>query len=124
MIQEHDVEERDAIVANLKLLGNRILGLKCYNDHMRNEDGSVFLYMTDQLVDTTSWFQVLQVGPECRYLSPDILETHDVFLHFPIWDDGMHGLGFGLFVVDEDMMDRPDPKLIPVAVITEKSHAK
>lgn len=113
-------EGRDKILANLKLLGRRILGLKCFNDHIRNDDDSVLLYMTDENVDTTSWFQVLQIGPECQYLSPDILETHDVFLHFPIWDDGMHGLGCGLFVVDEAMMDRKDPKLIPVAVFTEK----
>ena len=82
------------------------------------------LYMTDELVDTTQWFQVLKVGPDCRYLSPDILETNDVFLQFPIWDDGMHGLGYGLFVVDEAMMDRDDPKLIPMAVLTEKLNAK
>jgi len=118
--QDGESEARQKTVESLHLLGRRILGVKCQGDHIRDKDGDVLLYMTDERLDNTDWFQVLKVGPGCRYLSEETLAKYDIYMFFPIWANGMHGLGNDLWIVNEALMDEKNPQLVPAAIFYEK----
>lgn len=41
---------------------------KCTEDHVRNEDGSVLLHMTRELLEFTHWVEIVAVAPDCEML--------------------------------------------------------
>lgn len=39
---------------------------KCENDHIRDEDGSIALYMSDNHIEHTTWVEVLHTADDCE----------------------------------------------------------
>jgi len=110
----------DQLVSKIDIIGQRYIGRKCVEDHVRDDDGRMLVAMTDEFIQTTLWFQILKVGKDCKLLKNDILASNDVFMYFPEWDDGQHSLGNDLFMVDERMMEGRNPSLKPFIVIQPK----
>jgi co-chaperonin GroES (HSP10) len=42
---------------------------KCVNDHVRDEDGEVALYMTENNIEKTYWVEVLEVADDCKHMN-------------------------------------------------------
>ena len=107
------------LVDRIELLHDNILLAKCVQDHIRDEDGSVLVAMTDEYVDTTVWCEVLKIGKECKYLRPEHLERQ-VFMHIPEWEGrGWNKVGDNLFVISEKLMDKKNPLLKPFIYIED-----
>ena len=41
---------------------------KCANDHIRDADGEIALYMTEKHIEWTNWVEVLEVADDCKTL--------------------------------------------------------
>lgn len=42
---------------------------KCTNDHIRDESGAIALFMTDNHIEETNWCEIIEVAPECEWVS-------------------------------------------------------
>ena len=108
------------LVDSVELLHDNILLAKCYNDHIRDDNGDILVAYTDEYVDRTLWCEVLKVGEKCKYLRPDILKQR-VFMYIPEWEGkGWHKIGENLFIISEKLMDKKDPLLKPFIYIEDK----
>lgn len=105
-------EESDKLIEMMKsskMLGRRILGLKCVGDHIRDNDGSVLVYKLDTRLDRSNWVEVHCVSKDNRILTPAIFnklsqEGH-VMMKFLEGGQGMHGLGHDVWLADECLME-------------------
>ena len=114
VIDSPELDNNVEIMLNsLDLLGDRILGRKCREDHIRDVNGNMLVAMTDEYIEYTLWFEVLKVGNKCKYLTNDYLAKNRVFMYFPEWDDGLHSIGNDLFIVSEQLMEGKNPSLKP-----------
>lgn len=112
-----DIDDKiNELVESIELIGNRMLGRKCVQDHIRDDDGEILVAMMDEYIEHTLWFEILKVGKKCKYLSNEQLANKRMFMYFPEWDDGMHSLGNDLFIVSEDMMQGANPSVKPFVV--------
>ena len=94
-------------IENLRLLHDEILFLKCFNDHVRDDDEKVLVYLPDEVQDTTLWCEVVKVGPRCRYLTEDMIRDHRLFMHIPECErKGWHKIGKDMFVIREKLVDQ------------------
>ncbi len=75
---------------------------KCVNEHVKDENGSVLLYMTEQFIDTTNMAEVVAVGPECRYNWKDAIGK---FVMCPEVSRGMFCVGPNEFVIRERTLE-------------------
>jgi co-chaperonin GroES (HSP10) len=75
---------------------------KCVNEHVKDENGSVLLYMTDQFIDTTNMAEVLAVGPDCKY---DWRDAIGKFVLCPEFSRGMFCVGKDEFVIREQTLE-------------------
>lgn len=117
MIDSQDIEEEvEKFVQSVDILGTRLLGRKCIEDHVRDDDGEILVAMTDEHINHTLWFEILKVGKDCRSISNEHLANSRMFMYFPEWDDGMHYLGNNLFLVDEKMMEGRNPSVKPFVI--------
>ena len=102
-----NVETDTLDIDNLSLLHDEILLLKCFNDHARDDDEKVLVYLPDTVQDTTLWCEVVKIGPKCRYLTSDMLTKHRLFMHIPEYErKGWHKVGKDMFVIREKLVDQ------------------
>lgn len=47
-------------------INRNVLVRKCVNDHVRDEDGEIALYMTDKKIEFTHWVEVIDVAKDCE----------------------------------------------------------
>ena len=100
------VETSTLDIDKLSLLHDEILLLKCFNDHIR-ENEKVLVYLPDEVQDTTLWCEVVKIGPKCRYLTSDMLTKHRLFMHIPEYErKGWHKIGKDMFVIREKLVDQ------------------
>jgi len=104
------------LVESVEILGDRILGRKCVQDHIRDDNGDVLVALPEDYRDETLWFEILKVGKDCRTISNNALEKARLFMYFPEWDDGLHSLNNGLFLVSESMMEGRNPSVKPFVI--------
>ena len=63
---------------------------KCFNDHVRDDEGGVLLYKPDGVYETTNFCELIGVGPDCKYFLEDMIGA---FCLLPEFVSGMHRLG-------------------------------
>ena len=81
-----------------------------FNDDIRNEDGSVLIYLSDGEKDDTNLGFVRGVGPKCKDFTKD--NIGDMVL-CPIYDKGMFEVMPDVFFIRESV-------LLPATVTTEE----
>ena len=112
-----DINYEDCIK---RIVGRKILGKRCVNDHIREENGNILIAIPEThldpsiLLEEEQWFVVLMIGEECRYLSQSDLDGKNVYMKWPLWGDGIHAIGDSLWVVEESLMDEPHNTIQPV----------
>jgi hypothetical protein len=80
-----------------------VLVRKCENDHIRDEDGSIALYMTDKHIEWTNWVEVLEVAPSCRNIRP---EWTGLFCPAPESDERLARIGTSKdFCLHEELIE-------------------
>ena len=42
---------------------------KCENDHVRNDDGEIVLYQTENFIEETNWVEIIDVSEDCDYFT-------------------------------------------------------
>lgn len=108
-------------IDKVSLLRDHILLLKCFNENILDDDGKVLVYLTDQTQDTTRWCEVIKIGPGCKTLTPDILETKRLFMHIPEYEQkGWHKVGDFMFVIREKLIDQKGSEFKPFVIEEEK----
>jgi len=40
---------------------------KCENDHVRDDNGEIFLHRTDKFIETTHWVEIVDIADDCVY---------------------------------------------------------
>lgn len=75
---------------------------KCVNDHIRKDDGSVELYMTDDFIEQTNMAEIVAFGPECKYNWKDSVGK---FIWCPELSRGMFCVGPSEFVIRESTLE-------------------
>jgi hypothetical protein len=75
-------------IKELKPLGEWVLVNKCFNDHLRQADGEVLLYMPESKRQTTDWCEILDVGPKCRVIRREMCDGRH-FVIVPELDNRM-----------------------------------
>jgi len=99
---------------------------RCVEDHIRDDDGDILIALPESHLDPTiflaehQWFSVLMVGEECHYLSQSDLDKEDAFLFLPLWGDGIHDIGESLWIIEEELFDKPDSGLQPIIYFEPK----
>ena len=119
-----------------RMIGRKILGLKCMRPDIKGEDGEVLIEIpsmatgsgiTDDLdcgetdrtgalmyrhtKHWTNWVKVVKIGPDCKYFDVSWWQEHDVFMVFPEFGEKFHSLGQGYYVIDEAWLDPEKPAL-------------
>ena len=90
------------------MTGKKILGKRCFNENILDNDGRIMLYLPDELLDPTiwteeqQWFRLLQAGPECKYLNNEMLKDNRIFAKFALYGDGIHYIGESLWIIEEN----------------------
>jgi hypothetical protein len=103
-----------------RLIGRKILGKRCVNDHIRDDDGDILVAMTENHLDPSifleeqQWFVILMVGEDCKYLSQADADKEALYMQWPLWGDGIHDIGDSLWVIDESLMDDPASGIVPL----------
>lgn len=82
----------------VSIRGDRLWVRKCFNDHFRDEKGNVLLYRTDYSADTTTWAQIIDVGPKCKIFSKNDIGS---FVMCPEHDNGLKRMFEEDFAVKE-----------------------
>jgi hypothetical protein len=88
----------------MRLVGKKILCRKCENQHAYGEDGSVLIYLPDNVIDPImgmDWFKIVDVGAECELFTLDDVGT---FVHCPPYAHGMHRLPDEYYIFDETLV--------------------
>jgi len=80
---------------NVIPFGSMVYCRKCVNDHIRDKNGDVLLYLDDNSYDgnpngTGTWAEIIGVGPECEYLTDANIGN---FCLLPEMANGMSRLG-------------------------------
>jgi hypothetical protein len=112
-----------------RMVGRKILGLKCRRPDIRDGDGHLLLeipsmatgagikYLADGGIDKTdalnyrntkdwtNWVKVVKIGPSCKYFHLSWWQDHDVFMMFPEFGDKFHSVGENYYVIDESWLD-------------------
>jgi len=83
-------------------VGPRILVRKCFRDHIKDENGDVLLYRTELASDTTNWFEIIAVSPQCRYFRQEHIGN---YLHCPEWTAGFNRVGDSEWALHEKLLD-------------------
>ncbi len=55
--------------ANGECVNGYALVRKCANDHIRDDDGEIALYMTEKHIEWTTWVEVLDIAEDCLTLN-------------------------------------------------------
>lgn len=50
-------------------INRNLLVRKCVNDHVRDKDGNVDLYMTENHIEFTNWVEIIDVSDDCEWVS-------------------------------------------------------
>jgi len=75
-----------------RLIGRKILALKCVRDHIRDDNGDVLVALPDSYLDAKmrlDWFEIVAVGEGCKDFAQEEVGR---LIHGPVWADGMHRL--------------------------------
>lgn len=76
--------------------------LKCVNDHERNDDGSVLLYMTDKHLEKTNFVEILGIADDCKHVGAD--RIGELFVS-PESDDRVNRLLYSKeYMIHEDLL--------------------
>jgi hypothetical protein len=109
-----------------RLVGRKILGKRCVNDHLRDGDDNILVHLPESVLDPTiflektQWFEVLMVSDGCVSISPQLLAENDVYMQWPLWGDGIHDIGDSLWIVEERLIDEESTTVIPAVIIYPK----
>ena len=112
-----DINYEDGIK---RIVGRKILGKRCVNDHIRDDNDEILVAVPDSHLDPNifleeeQWFMVLMVGDECRYISASDLEGQEVYMRWPLWGEGVHDIGDSLWIIEERLMDAPHDTIQPL----------
>ena len=105
-------EKADELIEKIRIggiIGRRILGQKCVNDHIRDDDGNILIYKLDRRLDFSNWVEVHCVGSQNRFLTPELFkqlsEEGHVMMQFLEGGQGITGIGFDLWMADEELME-------------------
>jgi hypothetical protein len=105
-----------------QLIGRKILVLRDVEDHIRDKDGKVLLYRTDdhveQAVDSSFWGTIVAVGSACRIFSVDNVGDK---VKGPDWGEGVHALGDGYYIFNEKVIGERHNDLHPYVITREAS---
>lgn len=85
-------------------LGRRIVVRKCVNDHVRDENGEVTIWMPDQVYEQTNTCEIIDVSEDCKLYTAEHIGT---FIEVPEFIDGLDALDedLGLFFIREEVAD-------------------
>ena len=91
-------------------LGNYVLVNKAITDHLRGANDELLLYMPESAVQTTSWCEVLDVGPKCKYIRKEHCDGK-TFVIVPELDNRMEVVRIGdgneyRFVKEDVFLDK------------------
>ena len=110
---ELETERTQSQVIDIKeLVGAKILVRQCYNDDIRNPDGSVLIYRPDSAgtdpwmgsKDQTNWAELLMVGEDCELFTAEDVGS---FVHCPEFDpQNMTRVGPYEFIIKERIMEK------------------
>jgi len=62
--------EKDGV---LRPINRYLLVRKCEEDHIRDESGSIALYMTDNFIEETNWVEILAISEDCEWVPADCI---------------------------------------------------
>ena len=99
---------------NLKMKGNYVHVRRCFQDHVRKDDGSVLIYRPEGRLakDETPWYgstsqcnwvEIIALGPDCEFIAEDDIGG---FCRCPEYETGIHRLEDEDFAVKEDLLYR------------------
>ena len=76
---------------------------KCYNDHIRDVDERVLVYLTDQAVEDTNWVEIINVAEDCKKIKRDYI---GYLCEAPEMSDQLQRIGFtNDFMLHEDKIE-------------------
>jgi len=78
-----------------------VLVVKCMNDHVRKDDGTVLLYKPDLSVDTTKFARVVGIGERCEYFDESYLNA---IVNCPEFSTGMHRVEGSKYAIREKLI--------------------
>lgn len=52
---------------------NWLLLRRCVRDDVRDTKGHVVIALTDSTKDFTDWFEIVKIGPTCKYVTKDAI---------------------------------------------------
>ena len=116
-----------------RIIGRKMIGKRCYQDHIRNDDGSVQIFLTEKQVDASTlwdvnWVEVLMVGENCQKLTKAQFDkwvaNHHVLMVFPEWGDGVDEIADDLWWVDERLMEGKNPEFRPFVALLPRSNTE
>ena len=82
-VQDVEIEGKEYAIAKEKDIAAVCLGdgfspingyvhvRKCVNDHVRDENGEISLYMTEKHIEWTHWVEVLAVAADCKKMKAE-----------------------------------------------------
>lgn len=114
-------EKTDTLdIDRITLLSDYILFQKCQRDHERDDNGKVLVYLPQEVQDDTQWCQIIKIGPECRYLTSEMVKGTRMFMHIPEYEQkGWHKIAEDLFIVRERLMNAKNTELKPFVYVEE-----
>jgi len=95
----------------LTLNGRKILGERCVEENLLDDNGDILIYLPEELIDpnifidTHQWFRVLLVGEDCRYLTQELVDENDVYMRWALFGDKIHAIGDSLWIIEESLID-------------------
>ena len=114
MFEEHFIDGEDLVCIKNKLItailrngkiepiNGFIRVRKCVNDHVRDTDGKIALYMTDNHIEDTGWVEIVEVGDS------ETIPEQCVgwFCQCPEQDDGLQRIGYTKdYLLKEDLIE-------------------
>ena len=93
----------------LRLVGRKILVMLCENDHVRDDEGKVLVFLPDEQKEVMdpaggpSWAEILLVSPQCKEFSQVDVGR---FVLTPRRAHGINDIGDYYLIIDEAAIER------------------
>jgi hypothetical protein len=82
----------------IRPINKSLLVRKCFTDHIRNEDGTIRLWLPDENVDFSRVCEILAISSDCKVFHQDDVGK---FVVGPEIHNDMQGVGDGRFLIRE-----------------------
>ncbi len=91
-------------IDKIRPINRKLLVRKCVNDHARDENGEVLIYLPDESYEQCYFVEILKVSDDCRQFTQDMIGKG---IQVPDFITGLQGIDqeAGLFMVSEDILD-------------------